>query len=249
MKKDKIGILDSGIGGVSVLLEIVKLLPDYQYVYFSDSKNNPYGDKSQDEIKKIVFDNVSFLKEKGCKIIVIACNTATAVAVDLVRKEFPELVIIGTEPAIKMVYDAKIPDGEGITLLLATKLTLESERVLGLQKSYPVSNLVPVACVGLADLIESGDIDSVDKYIKDNLLSYSNVKAIVLGCTHYPLVKSLFQKYFPNSVIFDGSKGVSKQVEKKVKEISLPESLYSLEFIDSNDTNLKKELFERYFSR
>lgn len=239
----KIGVYDSGIGGVSVFREIVKLLPCADYFYLSDSKNNPYGDKSSEEILDIVFKNVQFLIEKGCSIIVIACNTATAVAIDTLRKAYPQICFIGTEPAIKIVHDHP---SSGRTLLLATNLTLHMERVQNLIQKYPVDNLETYPCSGLADIIESCDLAGVRNYIQEHLQSYFDVSSLVLGCTHYPLVQSIFQEYFPNATIVDGSLGIANQVVRKVEELSLSCSTYNLEFVDTSGNPKKREIFDFY---
>ena len=121
----RIGIFDSGIGGVTVLKEIIKVLPNEDYFYYSDSINNPYGDKNSIEIINICKRNVELLLKNNCKIIVIACNTASAIAIESLRKEYPNIRFIGIEPAFKMVHDFN-PDGE--TLIRATKGTIESEK-------------------------------------------------------------------------------------------------------------------------
>jgi len=243
---EKIGILDSGVGGVSVFREMKRLLPNAHYIYFSDSKNNPYGDKTVEEIREIVFQNVEFLVQKNCKMIVLACNTATAVAIDALREKYPDICFVGTEPAIKVIHDANV---SGKALLLATQLTLNCERVQELIHKYSVDNLTVYPCVGLADLIEAKKLEEVELYIQKHLLQFSDASVIVLGCTHYPLVLDIFKKYFPTTRFVDGSLGIARQVVRKVKELSLPRSSYQLEFIDSSNTELKKPIFEFYCSR
>ena len=126
---NSIGIFDSGIGGATVLKEILKILPQENYIYYSDSKNNPYGDKSDKEIFEIC-DNII---EKQCKVIVIACNTASAKAAKLLREKYLEQTIIAIEPAYKMVYDFAY---EKQTLVMATKGTIESEKFHRLYEKY-----------------------------------------------------------------------------------------------------------------
>ena len=121
----KIGIFDSGIGGVTVLKEIIKILPYEDYVYYSDSKNNPYGDKTNEEVQKICDNIVKYLIEQDCKIIVIACNTASTKAVEFLRKKYTKMTFVAIEPAYKMVHDYSY---ENPTLVMATKGTIESEK-------------------------------------------------------------------------------------------------------------------------
>ena len=134
MKENKpIGIFDSGIGGVTVLREIIKILPNENYVYYSDSKNNPYGDKSDEEIINLCDNIVKMMLEKECKAIVIACNTASVKAAKYLREKYRELPIIAIEPAYKMVHDYSY---EQPTLVMATKGTIESEKFNILFKKY-----------------------------------------------------------------------------------------------------------------
>lgn len=243
MLKGRIGVYDSGIGGVSVLKELQKELPEGDFIYLSDAKNNPYGDKEKDELKKIIFENINFLEKQNCKIIVIACNTATAVAIDDLRKEKPNTIFIGTEPAIKVAHDN---NKEGKTLILATKLTLECERVQNLIHRFPLENLNSYPCVGLAEIIENKDLEKAEDYIKKHLEIYKDVETVILGCTHYPLILPLFQKHFKNAKIIDGSKGIARETKRKVEEINLTFEKPNLEFIDTLNQHVKEEIFDYY---
>ena len=138
-----IGIFDSGIGGVTVLKEILKILPCENYIYYSDSINNPYGDKSDEEIKKLCDNIVRKLIQQNCKIIVIACNTASAKAAKFLRKKYKEIPIIAIEPAYKMVHDFAY---EGKTLVMATKGTIESEKFNLLFNKYNNNKTELLAC-------------------------------------------------------------------------------------------------------
>ena len=133
MENNNIGIFDSGIGGITVLKEIVKVLPNYNYIYYSDSKNNPYGDKSDEEIISICDNVVKYLLDKGCKTIVIACNTASAKAATFLRNKYKNIIFVAIEPAYKMVFDYAYNDS---TLVMATKATIESEKFNMLYEKY-----------------------------------------------------------------------------------------------------------------
>ena len=133
-----IGIFDSGIGGVTVFKEILGELPNYEYVYYSDSKNNPYGDKFSDELIKITDSIVSYLVQMGCCVIVIACNTASAICKDYLRRKY-DIPIIAIEPAYKMVNDI---NKDGKTLVLATKGTLQSSKFKCLYNKYDNHNTI-----------------------------------------------------------------------------------------------------------
>ena len=173
-----IGIFDSGIGGVTVLKEIIKVLPEENYIYYSDSKNNPYGDKDDEEIINRCDEITNFLLEKNCKAIVIACNTASAKSAKYLREKYPHIPIIEIEPAYKMVHDFAY---DKTTLVLATKGTIESEKFNLLYKKYNNHKTYLMPCVGLADIIEEGDKDKLEKYLNKNIGIYKGkVENIVL---------------------------------------------------------------------
>ena len=154
-----IGVFDSGIGGVSVLREMIKLIPKGHFIYYSDSLHNPYGDKNPDEIYSFVKKIVTYFLERGVVAIVIACNTASAVCVKKLREEYPDVLFIAIEPAYKMVHDYN-PKGE--TLVMATKGTIESEKFLTLYHKYDNNKTTLIPCSGLADLVEEGNTLFID---------------------------------------------------------------------------------------
>lgn len=173
-----IGVFDSGIGGVTVLKEMIKILPNENYIYYSDSKNNPYGDKTDEEILKICDEIVKLLLQKNCKAIVIACNTASAKAVKYLRKRYQEIPFVAIEPAYKMVHDYSY---DKQTLVMATKGTIESEKFNLLYHKYNNHKTELLSCVGLADIIEDGDKEKLERYLKENLHKYrGKVKNVVL---------------------------------------------------------------------
>lgn len=173
-----IGIFDSGIGGVTVLKEIIKVLPKENYIYYSDSKNNPYGDKSDNEILEICDNIVKYLINRDCKVIVIACNTASAKAVTYLRNKYKSIPFIAIEPAYKMVHDFAYNEQ---TLVMATKGTIESEKFNILYNKYNNHKTTILPCIGLADLIEEGNKEKIEKYLKDLLKKYKGkVKNVVL---------------------------------------------------------------------
>ena len=160
---NSIGVFDSGIGGVTVLKEIVKILPNENYIYYSDSINNPYGDKCDKEILEICDKIVQKLINNKCKVIVIACNTASAKAAKFLRAKYLEIPIIAIEPAYKMVYDYEY---DKPTLVMATKGTIESEKFNLLYEKYNNHKTYLYPCVGLADIIEEGNTEKLEKYLK-----------------------------------------------------------------------------------
>ncbi len=218
---NKIGMFDSGIGGLTILKELKKLLPNEDFIYYADSKNNPYGEKNDDELMKIVTNIVEFLISKNVKIIVIACNTATTRCIKKLRIMYPNMFFVGTEPAIKVACDNNYKN----TLVMATPGTIKAERTHELVKNYKKKGqkikLLP--CKGLADTIEFGTQKDIDRVLHNLLHSYYNkdIDSIVLGCTHYPYVKKNIKKLFPNAKLIDGNKGVSNQVKRVLESNNL----------------------------
>lgn len=214
----KIGILDSGIGGTTVLEEIKKLLPKEDYVYYADNKNNPYGEKTEEEICRIVDNIVKFLiYDKHCKMIVIACNTATTRCMKKLKEQYKDIPFVGTVPAIKVACDNNYKN----TLVLATPATIDSERTHELIKDNKKigQEITLIACDGLANAIENNNkkiINEILEKIKQETKT-KNIDSIVLGCTHYPLIKKEINEYFPNAILLDGSLGVAKQVKRELE--------------------------------
>ena len=161
-----IGIIDSGIGGVTIFREILKSIPKGHFIYYSDSINNPYGDKSSDEVYSIVKTIVDFLLSKGCVAIVLACNTASAKSAQYLRDRYQDMPFIAIEPAYKMVYDYAYSEP---TLVMATKGTIESEKFNLLYHTYDNHKTILLPCVGLADIIEEGNQDKLKIYLKEKL--------------------------------------------------------------------------------
>ncbi len=219
-----IAVIDSGVGGISVLRELVAVMPNENYIYFGDSKNAPYGTRSKQEVLDITRKNLDLLLSVGIKALVIACNTATSVAVSVLRRENPDLIIVGIEPAIKP------PTSEldnPTVLVMATPLTLKEEKFLSLVKEYSHgANIIPLPCPGLVEFIERGELegDALDQYLKKLFSPFDDTKidALVLGCTHYPHVKEAITKHLPQSVrIFDGGRGTAMQTRRRLEENGL----------------------------
>ena len=219
-----IGFLDSGVGGLSVMREAIKLMPNENYIYFGDSKNAPYGVKSRDEIRELTFNSVKFLLDKGAKGIVVACNTATSAAVADLRKMYPELPLVGIEPAIKPAVELGKP---GKILMLATPMTVKQEKFkLLLDKYKDRGEIVPIPCPGLMEFIEQGvlDNDELEDYLREKILVYGvdEISSIVLGCTHYPFIADTIRKVVGKDIkIIDGSYGTAKEIMRRLKEKDL----------------------------
>jgi glutamate racemase len=210
---NKIGVFDSGKGGLTTLKEIKKLLPNEEYIYYADSLNNPYGNKTDEALYTIVTNIVDKLISKKVKLIVIACNTATTKCIDKLRKDYKNIIFVGTEPAIKVACDNNYKN----TLVMATPSTINSERTHSLLENNIKENenfyLIP--CEGLANAIETKNKLKIDELLHKYLDNYIDKKidSIVLGCTHYPIIKDKIQEFFPNAKLIDGNLGVAKRVK------------------------------------
>ena len=232
-----IGIFDSGIGGVTVFKKIIEKIPNGHFVYYSDSSNNPYGDKTKDELINIVDNIVNKLINLGVKVIVIACNTASYVCKDYLRNKYKNIIFIAIEPAYKMVYDNNF---NGKTLVMATKGTIENEKFLALYHKYDNHKTILLPCISLANLIEQNG--NVMDYLNKNLKEYKDIDNVVLGCTHYPLIKNEISKVLGNVEFYDGSDGVSRELVKQLNANNIKYTYDKLEikYIDSSN-NLDKE--------
>ena len=208
MRNNPIGFFDSGVGGLSVLKYALKEMPEENYIYFGDSLNAPYGTKSDDEVFFLTETAVKNLVKQGAKAIVVACNTATSIAVDRLRN-IVNVPIISMEPAIKPALEQT----NGKVLLLATKVTVSSKRVNTLIDKYDTENrVVKIACQELAKKIEESVFKkaNIDEYLNELLFSLKelNATAVVLGCTHYPFVKENIKKILGAELkIYDGIEG------------------------------------------
>ena len=211
-----IGMFDSGIGGLTVLDVLKELVPNEDYLYYADNKNNPYGEKNDEELLEICSTVVDYLINNNCKIIVIACNTATTKCMKKLREIYKDIVFVGTVPAIKVASDGNYKN----TLVMATPATIESERTFELVRDNKREdqNIYLVSCAGLAHAIEVSDEDTIDKILDDIYNEYKdkNIDSIVLGCTHYPYIKDKIYSKFKCDLL-DGSLGVSKEVKKQLE--------------------------------
>lgn len=223
-KELPIAVIDSGVGGISVLRELCALMPKEDFIYFGDSKNAPYGTKSRDEVLKITRENLAWLKERGIKAIVIACNTATSAAVRILRGEESELVIVGIEPAVK---PPSVDFDHPTVLCMATPLTLKEEKFKRLCERFSdVEDIIPLPCPRLVEFVERGELDTpaLHAYLEELLSPYkdSKIDALVLGCTHYPHIKDAIAAHLPATVkIYDGGAGTARETMRRLREADL----------------------------
>ena len=217
-----IAVFDSGVGGISVLRELVKLMPKEQYLYFGDSANAPYGDKTTRQVRLLTLDAARMLLQRGAKALVVACNTATAAAIDVLRETYPDTIIIGIEPALKMGAD-RFPSGRiGV---MATQVTLREEKFLHQTERFPQVHVQQIPAPGLVELIESGRANSRETrvFLEQLLLPYKNqLDALVLGCTHYPFVRKTVAEILGSGTqILDGGEGTARQTKRCLEAAGL----------------------------
>ena len=222
-KKDlPIGVFDSGLGGISVLKELMALMPEENYLYFGDSANAPYGTRTTEEVRVLTMNAAAMLYERGIKALVIACNTATAAAISMIREEYPNLIVVGIEPALKMATD-RFPRGH--VGIMATLVTLREEKLEHLVCRFPDATVEKIPAPGLVELVEQGKAESeeTEELLRQILNPYlGQLDAIVLGCTHYPFVKDTVQKILGDGVqVLDGGAGTARQTCRLLEEKNL----------------------------
>lgn len=231
MNSSPIGMFDSGIGGLSILYEINKLLPRETVIYISDKKNFPYGDKSPSQIRQIAKKNVELLLQQNAKIIVVACNTATVHAVSYLRKTFTGVEIVGVEPAVK---PAAAIAKKGI-LVLSSPKAANSKQLARLIDTYAKG--IKVFNIGSLDLVcaieaQNSPDDALQRAVPIKLLE--EIDTIVLGCTHFPLIKDDIQKFVGNNIkLIDSGEAVAKRVKFLINQ-----NTYHFYILRSSDNSL-----------
>jgi glutamate racemase len=220
-----IGVFDSGVGGLSILDEALRQLPDHDYLYFADSANAPYGEKPPEWIAERSLAVCQSLAEAGCQAIVIACNTATAEAIQHIRAELKTIPIIGVEPGIK---PAALQSQKGLVGVLATEATLNSDKFNALLSTLPRDcQFIKQAGAGLVPLIESGQLNAPETaaLLAQHLqpMRTAGIDTLVLGCTHYPFLVPLILNQLGSSVlIVDTSEAVVRQLAKQLEAHRIP---------------------------
>ena len=236
----KIGLFDSGLGGLSILKEMVKVLPNEDYLFYEDSINNPYGNKTEEELLEITSKIVDYLLDNNCKIIVIACNTATTSCMKKLREKYPNTIFIGTVPAIKLACDNNYKN----IINFSTPYTQNSKRVHELieENKTPDQTIYNISGENLANLIELDKKDEIEVLLNKLLSEYKDkVDALVLGCTHYSLIKEEINKVLPNTILLDGTVGISKETKRQLELHNLlntKDTKGTIKIVNSKDKSL-----------
>jgi len=244
--KGKIGLFDSGLGGLSILKELLNLLPNENYLFYEDSINNPYGEKSEEELMNITSNITDYLLKNDCKIIVIACNTATTSCMTKLREKYKDVIFVGTVPAIKVACDNNYKN----IINFSTPNTKNSKRVDELIHDFKGDDqaIYNISGENLANLVELDKKEEIKSLLERVLGPYNNkADALVLGCTHYSLIKDEINKVLPNTVLLDGCKGVSQEVKRQLENHNLlNDSLTqgTVEIINSKDESLIERSFD-----
>ena len=220
-----IAVFDSGVGGISVLRHLRALMPGENYLYFGDSANAPYGSRTTEDVRRLTLAAAEKLAARGIKALVIACNTATAAAVRDVRKKYPDLIVIGIEPALKLAAD-HYPGGRiGV---MATQVTLREEKFDTLLHRFDENcTVTKIPAPGLVQLIEAGKTDApeTEVLLRSILGPYAGkLDALVLGCTHYPFAaKSISRILGENVRLLDGGDGTARETKRRLEAAGLLE--------------------------
>lgn len=218
-KTDYIAVFDSGVGGISVLRELVRLMPQERYLYFGDSTNAPYGTRPTAEVRALTLSAAERLMARGCKALVVACNTATAAAIIDLRAKYPDKIIIGIEPALKVAAD-HFPGGE--VGVMATPVTLREEKFdVLLHRFTDACTVHKIAAPGLVELVERGMAVSEESeaLLRPLLAPYRDrLAAVVLGCTHYPFAAPVIGKLLGgHTALLDGGPGTARQTRRRLE--------------------------------
>ena len=250
-----IGFFDSGLGGLTCISPILYEMPRERIIYFGDTARTPYGSKSTDTIRTFSLQIADFLIKSDVKMIVIACNTVSAICLEDIQKFYPNIPVVGIiDPAARII--AKMCD-EGKTVgLIGTKATIKSrayERII--EKISPTAIIHSMACPVFVPLIEEGIIENeiMDLSIKhymDHFINYHRIDTLVLGCTHYPLIRSNINKLYPHLEIIDPSKEVASHVysilsgKNMLTEESNIENTFYASDLSENFINMINRIFE-----
>ncbi len=225
-RQDYIAVLDSGLGGLSVLRHLRRLLPGERFLYYGDSAHAPYGTRTRQEVEALTLQIAESLMQRGLKALVVACNTATSAAIESLRRKYPDFIVVGIEPALKLAAD-RFPGGSiGV---MATPVTLREEKFCHLLSRYdrecqvyqiPAPQLVPLIEQGLVDtpLMEQALHSLLDPYA-------GKINALVLGCTHFPFASHAMERLLgPKVAVLDGGRGTARETRNRLEAAGLLEN-------------------------
>ena len=221
---DRIAVFDSGVGGISVLRQLLRVLPQEQSVYFGDSANAPYGSRPTEQVRQLSVDVAEHLMARyPVKALVVACNTATAAAIDCLRRTYPDRIVIGIEPALKLAADHYPGGNIGV---MATQVTLREEKFDALLHRFDENCTVyKIPAPGLVELVEAGKTEGeeMDAFLKNLLGPYvGRLNALVLGCTHYPFASDAIARILgPGTVLLDGGEGTARETRRRLAQAGL----------------------------
>lgn len=221
MDNRPIGVFDSGLGGLTSVYELHRRLPEERVIYYGDTARTPYGSKSPDTIRRFATQIIDYLVSRNTKMIIIACNTVTATALDSLRERYPSLPVIGViEPTVKKVA----ADGVDKVGVIATKATVRSD-VYGreLRAANPGIEVHSMACPAIVPLVEEGLVDTdimklTVKHYMDSFVKETGIRNLILGCTHYPLVAGHIKKLYPDLKLYSSSAEVISEAGRILRE-------------------------------
>ena len=223
-KNSYIAVFDSGVGGVSVLRELRRLCPGERFYYFGDSANAPYGRMTTQEVRALTLAaGKKLLIDRDCKALVVACNTATAAAITDLRAAYPDRIIVGIEPALKLACDRHPGGTVGI---MATDVTLREQKLAALMERVKRDcTVLRVHAPGVVELVEAGKCDTDEAVaLMEQLLGpyVGKLSALVLGCTHYPFMKKAMARVLGDGVeLLDGGEGTARETRRRLSEAGL----------------------------
>ncbi len=243
LKKQKIAVFDSGVGGISVLRELIKQMPGENFLYYGDNANAPYGKRTTENVRHLTLEAAEMLFSRDVKALVVACNTATAAAIKPLRWLYEDRIIVGIEPALKLAAD-RFPGGT--VGIMATPVTLREEKLANQLSRFPgvTTHLVPVP--DLVELVEQGHLNDapVENLLRPVLEPLAGkLDAVVLGCTHYPFAAKTVSKILGiQTAVLDGGEGTALQTRRRLESAGLLNEeggSVQLEFSDPNEHTLK----------
>lgn len=223
--KDYIGVIDSGVGGLSVLRHLRRCMPGERFLYYGDSANAPYGTRSKEAVQALTLAAAEKLMERGLKALVVACNTATSAAIGTLREKYPDMIVVGIEPALKLAADRYPGGGIGV---MATPMTLREEKFAQLLHRYENNcRIYMIPAPRLVEIVEAGTVDTEEtrQMLREMFEPYrGKLDALVLGCTHYPFASHTISHILNDEVtILDGGDGTARETRRRLKAAGLLE--------------------------